>query len=395
MQKPMDPKGPASAQAFLPFSRPAITREDIAAVVEVLESGWITTGAKCAELEERFAAAVGARHAVALTSATAGMHVVLHALGVGPGDEVVTPSLTWVSTVNLIELCGATPVFVDVDRDTAMTTAEHVEAALTKKTKLVVPVHYAGAAVDLAPLRALASRHGIPLIEDAAHAAGAEYGDSPIGSSGTAVFSFHPIKNLTTGEGGMVCTDSAELAEQVRRLRFHGLGADSYQRETQGRAPQAEVIEPGYKYNLPDMNAALGIGQLARLGDMNRRRRALAERYLESLEAVDGVLPLGLPRHSMQHAWHLFIVRIEPERAGLSRDAFMAAMKARGIGTGLHFRAVHTHKYYRTRALRHPLHNTEWNSDRMCSLPLFPDMSFDDVDRVVETIRAVLREVRS
>jgi UDP-4-amino-4-deoxy-L-arabinose-oxoglutarate aminotransferase len=379
----------------LPFSRPSIAREDIAAVAEVLESGWITTGAKCAELEERFAAAVGSRYGVALTSATAGMHVLLRALGIGPGDEVVTPSLTWVSTINLIELCGATPVFVDVDKHTAMTTADHVEAALTSKTKLIVPVHYAGAALDLAPLRALASRRGIPFIEDAAHAAGTEYDGKPIGSAGTAVFSFHPIKNLTTGEGGMICTDSADLAARVRRLRFHGLGADSYQREAQGRAPQAEVIEPGYKYNLPDMNAALGISQLARLGDMNRKRQALAERYLESLTGFEGVLPLGLPTHRMRHAWHLFIVRIEPERAGLSRDEFMARLKARGIGTGLHFRAVHTHTYYRTRrALRLPLPNTEWNSERMCSLPLFPDMSFDDVDRVVETIRAVLREAQ-
>lgn len=393
MPKPSTTKGSAPPRPFLPFSRPSITREDIAAVSAVLEFGWITTGPTCAELEDRFAALVGARHAVALTSATAGMHVLLHALGIGPGDEVVTPSLTWVSTVNLIELCGATPVFVDVDRDTAMTTAERVEAALTPKTKLIVPVHYAGAALDLAPLRALASQRGIPLIEDAAHAAGSEYDGKPVGGAGTAVFSFHPIKNLTTGEGGLICTDSEEVAAHVRRLRFHGLGADTYQRETQGRAPQAEVLEPGYKYNLPDMNAALGLSQLARLGEMNRKRQALAERYLDSLADVDGILPLGLPSYRMKHAWHLFIVRIEPERAGIGRDEFMAKLKERGIGTGLHFRAVHTHKYYRDRgAPRHPLPNTEWNSERMCSLPLFPDMTFDDLDRVVETIRAVIKD---
>ena len=396
MAKPTDPSGSAHGRPFLPLSRPSITRDDIAAVSAVLESGWITTGAQCAALEERFAAAVGARHAVALTSATAGMHVLLHALGIGPGDEVVTPSLTWVSTVNLIELCGATPVFVDVERDTAMTTAAHVEAALTPRTKLVVPVHYAGAALDLTPLRALASRRGIPLIEDAAHAAGTEYDGKPIGSAGTAVFSFHPIKNLTTGEGGMICTDSAELADRVRRLRFHGLGADSYDRETQGRAPQADVIEPGYKYNLPDMNAALGISQLARLPEMNRKREALAARYRASLASIDGLLPLDLPRYRMRHSWHLFIVRIDAERAGLGRDDFMARLKARGIGTGLHFRAVHTHKYYRARgAPRHPLPNTEWNSQRMCSLPLFPDMTLDDVDRVADAIRGVLQEARS
>jgi UDP-4-amino-4-deoxy-L-arabinose-oxoglutarate aminotransferase len=385
----------AAARPFLSFSRPSITPEDLAAVAAVLESGWITTGSKCAELEERFQALTGSRHAVALTSATAGMHVLLHALGIGPGDEVVTPSMTWVSTVNLITLSGAVPVFVDVDRDTLMTSAERVEAALTPKTKLIVPVHFAGATLDLEALRSVAGRRGIPLIEDAAHVAGAEYAGKPIGASGTAVFSFHPIKNLTTGEGGMICTDSEEIATRVRRLRFHGLGADSYQRETQGRAPQAEVIEPGYKYNLPDMNAALGLSQLARLSEMNDKRALLAERYLELLAGVDGVRPLAVPLHRMRHAWHLFVVRIDPEGTGLGRDDFMAQMKARGIGTGLHFRAAHLHKYYSARGTpRHPLPNTEWNSARVCSLPLFPDMSLDDVDRVVDTMRTVLRGAR-
>jgi UDP-4-amino-4-deoxy-L-arabinose-oxoglutarate aminotransferase len=390
-----DPNERGAAQPFLPFSRPSITAADIAAVAEVLESRWITTGAKCAELERRFCAATGSRHSVALTSATAGMHLVLQALGVGPGDEVITPSMTWVSTINLIVLCGATPVFVDVDADTLMTTADRVAAALTSRTKMIVPVHFAGATLALDPLRAVAARAGIPLIEDAAHAAGAAYAGKNIGSSGTAVFSFHPIKNLTTGEGGMVCTDSDELAERVRRLRFHGLGLDTYQRETQGRAPQAEVVEPGFKYNLPDMNAVLGLGQLERLEQMNRQRATLARRYLELLDGVDGVSPLGLPEHDMTHVWHLFIVRIDSERAGIGRDDFMTQMKNRGIGTGLHFRAAHLHKYYREHhPPRLPLPNTEWNSARLCSLPLFPDMTLKDVDRVVDTMRAVLREAR-
>jgi UDP-4-amino-4-deoxy-L-arabinose-oxoglutarate aminotransferase len=385
----------ASPQPFLPFSKPSITADDIAAVSAVLESGWITTGARCAELEQQFKAFTGCAHAIALTSATAGMHVLLHALGIGPGDEVITPSMTWVSTVNLISLCGATPVFVDVDRDTLMVTPERVKSALTERTKLVIPVHFAGATLDLEPLRAVAREHGVPLIEDAAHAAGARYRGTPIGRDGTAVFSLHPIKNLTTGEGGVVCTDSEDLAARVRMLRFHGLGADAYQRETQGRAPQAEVIEPGYKYNLPDMNAALGVSQLRRLGAMNDKRAALARRYHELLRLVEGVVPLGLPAHPMTHAWHLFVVRVNAEQTGVGRDDFMARLKARGIGTGLHFRAVHTHKYYRERStLRHALPNTDWNSAHICSLPLFPDMSTGDVDRVVEAISAVLSASR-
>jgi len=386
----------AATLPFLPFSRPSITDEDIAAVTKVLRSGWITTGGQSAELEKQFAAAVGTQHAVALTSATAGMHLLLRALAIGPGDEVVTPSMTWVSTVNLIALAGATPVFVDVDRDTLMTTPDRVAAAITSRTKLIVPVHYAGASLDLQPLRELAAAKGIPLVEDAAHAAGTEYRGKPTGSGGTAVYSFHPIKNLTTGEGGLVTTDDAELAARLRRLRFHGLGADAFQRDTQGRAPQAEVIEPGYKYNLPDMNAALGLSQLARLAEMNRKRAALAARYAELLSGVDGVLPLGLPAYPQRHSWHLYIVRVDPVTAGVTRDELMERLKGHAIGTGLHFRAAHTHKYYRAHhPPRTPLPNTEWNSDRVCSLPLFPDMALADVERVVDAIRAVLRETGS
>jgi UDP-4-amino-4-deoxy-L-arabinose-oxoglutarate aminotransferase len=386
---------PSSGSAdFLPFSRPSITAADIAAVNAVLKSGWITTGSACAELERRFASFTGCKHAVALTSATAGMHLLLHALGVGPGDEVITPSMTWVSTVNLITLVGANPVFVDIDRDTLMTTPDRVDAAVTDRTKLIIPVHFAGATLDLEPLRKVADRSGIPLIEDAAHAAGSAYQGQPIGRRGTAVFSLHPIKNFTTGEGGIVCTDSEALASRVRALRFHGLRSDTFQRETQGRAPQAEVVEPGFKYNLPDMNAALGASQLTRLAAMNRKRQLLAERYHELLAEVEGIASLGLPAHEQTHAWHLFIVRVDPEKAGLSRDAFMQQLKGRGIGTGLHFRAAHTHQFYRATKPRHSLANTEWNSERVCSLPLFPDMQLSDVDRVVAVIRSVLQESR-
>jgi UDP-4-amino-4-deoxy-L-arabinose-oxoglutarate aminotransferase len=276
-----------------------------------------------------------------------------------------------------------------------MTTADRVEAALTEKTKLIIPVHFAGAPFDLAPLRALSSRRGIPLIEDAAHVAGAAYAGERIGARGTSVFSLHPIKNMTTGEGGIVCTDSEELAARVRRLRFHGLGADAYQRETEGRAPQAEVVEPGYKYNLPDINAALGVSQLKRLDEMNAKRLARADRYRELLAGVPGVLPLALPSYDHVHACHLFIVRIDAERAGLDRDAFMAEMKARGIGTGLHFRAAHTHRFYaQNYKPRASLANTEWNSARVCSLPLFPDMAVGDVDRVAAAIRDVVERAR-
>jgi len=381
------------ANPVLPLSRPSISDEDVAAVVDVLRSGWITTGRRTGEFEEAFRARIGCAGAVATTSATAAMHLVLRALDVGPGDEVITPSMTWVSTVNLIVLAGARPVFVDVDRETLMTGVEHVEPAITDRTRLIVPVHFAGAPADLGPLRALARRRGVPLVEDAAHALGARYRDEPVGGSGTAIFSFHPIKNITTGEGGMLCSDDERLLERVRRLRFHGLGVDAYDRETQGRAPQAEVIEPGYKYNLTDLAAALGITQLARLDELNTKRATLGECYRAALADVPEVRPLGLPAYPMTHAWHLFVVRLVADGAHGDRDELMKQLKERGIGTGLHFRAVHTQKYYRemSDALRYRLPNTEWNADRICSLPLFPDMTFADVRRVVDGIKDVVR----
>jgi UDP-4-amino-4-deoxy-L-arabinose-oxoglutarate aminotransferase len=382
---------------FLPFSRPSITEEDISAVGDVLRSGWITTGPKVAQFEKRFADYVGCAGAVALASATAGMHLALKALGIGPGDEVITPSMTWVSTVNLIVLAGARPVFVDVDRDTLMVSPESVEACLTQRTRAIIPVHFAGAALDLDPLRCLAAARGVPLIEDAAHALGTRYSGRHIGQSGTAIFSFHPIKNITTGEGGMFCSDDDDLLERVRRLKFHGLGVDAFDRHQQGRSPQAEVLEPGYKCNMTDIAAMLGLRQLARVEEFNARRAELAMRYRERLQSVEEIIPLADPPYLMKHAWHLFIVRLDIDKAGLGRDEFMQALKERNIGTGLHFRAVHLQRYYRENAGFHRglLPNTEWNSDRICSLPLFPDMTERDVDDVVEAIKDVLSETSS
>ena len=378
---------------FLPFSRPSITEADIQAVGDVLRSGWITTGAHVAKFEEEFAAYVGARRAVALASATGGMHIVLKALGIGPGDEVVTPSMTWASTVNLIVLSGAKPVFADIDRDTLMVGAPQIAAVLSARTKLIIPVHFAGAPADMDPIRRLAAKRGIPIVEDAAHAAGTEYRGRRIGVSGTAIFSFHPIKNMTCGEGGMVCAEDGTLLDAVRRLKFHGLGVDAFDRNMQGRSPQAEVVEPGFKYNLTDIAAVLGWRQLKRLDAFNRKRAELAQYYRRCLAEVEEILPLKDPSYPMRHAWHLFVVRLDIDRAGMNRDAFMEALKQNNIGTGLHFRAVHLQKYYREKmgCARSMLPHTEWNSDRICSLPLFPNMHPEDVDDVVAAIKKVLQ----
>ena len=361
-------------------------------MVGVLRSGWITSGSKVKELEQAFIQRTGAKQAIAVSSATAGMQLVLHALGIGPGHEVITPSLTWVSTVNLIHLCGATPVFVDVDRDTLMTGAEQIERAITQRTKLIIPVHYAGAPLDLNPIRVIADRHAIPLVEDAAHALGSEYAGIPIGNSGTSIFSLQATKNVTTAEGGVICTDDDGLAERLRRLRFHGLGADAFDRHTNGRLPSAEVIEPGYKCNLPDMNACLALGQLDRLDENNAKRAKYASRYIKAFADVSAISPIHTPVYPHTHAWHLFIVRVETDQLRIDRDEFMSELKKLGIGTGLHFRAVHHHKYYRSQKLpgQTSLENTNWNSDRLVTLPLFPGMSEFDVDRVIDGVQSVI-----
>lgn len=374
---------------FLPFSVPSMGEDEIAAVAEVLRSGWITTGPKCQQLESAFSQYVGAKHAIAVSSATGGMHVTLMALGIGAGDEVITPSQTWVSTINIITLLGAEPVMVDVDRDTLMVQPAQIEAAITEKTKAIIPVHYAGAPADLTALREIAARHNIPLIEDAAHAVGTRFGDEMIGSQGTAIFSFHAIKNMTCAEGGMVVTDDDELADKVRCFKFHGLAVDAFDRQALGRKPQAEVVAPGYKYNLADINAAIALVQLEKLPAMNARRQALVARYSKALQGSP-LLPLTVPEYPHHHAWHLFMVRVDKELCGIDRNTMMEKLKEHGIGTGLHFRAAHTQKYYREKYPELSLPNTEWNSASLMTLPLFPDMQDSDVDRVVQAISDIL-----
>jgi UDP-4-amino-4-deoxy-L-arabinose-oxoglutarate aminotransferase len=298
-----------------------------------------------------------------------------------------------VSTVNLIVLSGAMPVFADIDKDTLMATPESIEPCISKKTKLIVPVHFAGAPADMSPIRKIAADNHVFLAEDAAHALGTQYNRETIGARGTSIFSFHPIKNITTGEGGMFCTNNSDLADLIKSLKFHGLGVDAYDRDTLGRAPQAEVLMPGYKYNMTDISAVLGTGQLARIDQFNEKRAKLAGIYRDRLSAIDEILPLADPPYSHRHSWHLFIVRLDTDKAGMSRDQFMQELKKRNIGTGLHFRAVHVQKYYREtmNMKKGSLPNTEWNSDRICSLPLFPDMTETDVEDVVDAIKDILK----
>ncbi len=379
---------------FLPFSRPSISNSDIEAVGDVLHSGWITTGSKTEKFEQNFCEFVGCRKAVALSSATGAMHLLLQALNIGSGDEVITPSLTWVSTINLITLSGATPIFADIDKDTLMVTDKTIEKCITPRTRLILPVHFAGAPADLDKITKLANKHNIPVVQDAAHAIGTYYKGTHIGKTGSTIFSFHPTKNITTGEGGMFCSDNAELVQRIKNIKFHGLGVNAYDRRNQGRSPQAEVIEPGFKYNLTDMASVLGLKQLERINIFNQKRSELAEIYTDKLSEIDEIMPLKQPNYPIKHAWHLFVVRLDIDKIGFSRDEFMYRLKQKNIGTGLHFKAVHLQKYYVESMgfKKGMLPNTEWNSDRICSLPLFPDMKPEDIDDVIGAIKEVLKK---
>ena len=380
-------------ERFLPFSKPCLGPREIEAVCGVLQTDWITTGPKNTEFEEKFKAYTGAVSAVAMTSETSVMFALFRALGIGPGDEVITPSMTWVSLPNTAELFGARPVFVDCDRDTLMISPEAAEAAITPRTKMIVPVHFAGAPFDRDGFTELADRHGIFLLEDAAHALGTQYKGEKIGASGTAMFSFHPIKNITTGEGGMFVSDDVQLTARLRSLKFHGLGQDAYDRKTFGRSPRAQVLEPGFKFNLSDIHAVLGVVQLDRLEELNAERRRIAAAYRRALAEIPELLPLAEPKYEFVHSCHLFPVRLVTDR--LTRDEMMAKLKEKNIGTGLHFQSVHRQKYYAQKYGFAPgfLPATEWNSERLMSLPSFPGMTEEDLADVITACKEVLAGV--
>lgn len=376
-------------QEFLPFSRPSISQAAIDEVVACLRSGWITTGPRVEKFEAALKDYLGAPHVLALSSATAGLHLALLALTLQPGDEVITTPLTFAATLNAIVLAGGRPVLVDVDPATYNMDVTKVADAMTPRTRAIVPVHFAGLPVDLEPLYSLAGDEDIRIIEDAAHAIGAEYRGRRIGSFGdTQVFSFHPNKNMTTGEGGAVATRDDALAKQVALLRFHGIDREAWSRFGSKGAQDYEVVAAGYKYNMMDLQAALGLHQLAELDGFIARRTALAERYQTLLKGWPQWTLPGTPAYPNRHAWHLYTPLINPEAAGMERTTFMRAMQERRIGTGLHYRAVHLYPYYRETFGFAPgdCPHAESIADRIVSLPLFPGMTERDQDRVIEAM---------
>jgi dTDP-4-amino-4,6-dideoxygalactose transaminase len=376
---------------MLPYARPSITEAEIDEVEACLRSGWLATGPRAARFEAELAAHLGVRHALAASSGTAALHLAILACGIGPGDEVVTTPMTWVSTANVVLHAGARPVFADVDAGTLNLDPARVAEALTPRTRAILPVHFAGQPCDQDALAALARDRRLHLIEDAAHALGASHRGRAIGTFGDAtMFSFHPAKNLTTGEGGAVTTDSDAIAERVKRLRFHGISQTPESRFG-GRGPAAyDVVEAGFKYNFTDLQAAIGLRQLERLDAMNARRRELAGLYLERLARVPFAAPLARVPYEHEHAWHLMVVCIEPDALTIDRDQVIQALRDAGVGAGLHFVPLHLQTLYRPMSDAARLPAATEAHRRIVTLPLFPEMEDRDVDFVVDALARVL-----
>ena len=382
-------------ESFIPFARPDIGNAEIEAVARTLRSGWVTTGPETRAFEQEFAAYLGGGvQAIAVNSATAGLHLALEAAGVGPGDEVIAPTLTFTATVEVARYLGADARLVDVDPVTLNIDPALIEAAITPATRAILPVHYGGLACDMGAIFAIAQRHGLQVIEDAAHALPTRSKGALVGTlpSAATVFSFYANKTMTTGEGGMVVTRDDALAARMRVMRLHGISRDAFDRFT-SKTPAwyYEVVAPGFKYNLTDMAAALGRVQLQRLPAFVQRRQQLAARYLSELKSLPLILPADAPAGD-SHAWHLFVLRLSDE-ASVTRDEVIQRLSDAGIGTSVHFVPLHRQPYWRDRYGLRPeqFPAADKAYQHMLSIPLFTAMSDDEQGRVIAALKAVVR----
>lgn len=381
-----------SPQRTIPIYRPDIGDEEIAAVVETLRSGWLTVGPRTQEFEQEFARAVGATHAVAVSSCTAALHLALDALDLEPGDEVITSTLTFAATGATIIHSGARPVLVDCTRDTLNIDPADVARKVTPRTRAIVPVHYAGQPAPMDDIIEIARHHRLMVIEDAAHALPASDRGRPVGTIGDlTAFSFYATKNLTTGEGGMLTFADAALADRLRSRRLHGMSRDAWRRYNAQGSWRYDVSYPGFKYNMTDIAAAMGLVQLRRLPALHRRRQEIVAIYDEMLNDRPELEPLAV-RSDAQHAWHLYVIRIRPDRLRIDRDALIEALKAEGVGIAVHFIPLHLHSFYRDtfgyRPEDFPVASAA--AETILSLPLFTLMSDDDVRYVGTTLRRIL-----
>jgi perosamine synthetase len=372
---------------MLPYAHQWVDEADVQTVIEVLRSDWLTTGPKVAEFEEVFSDFVNAREAVAVSSGTAALHAAMYAIGIGPGEEVIVPAMTFAASANCVVFQGGTPVFADVDPDTLLVDPAQVEAKITPRTKAIIAVDYAGQACDYDALKAIADRHHLILVADACHSLGGSYKGHSIGSlADLNVFSFHPVKHITTGEGGMITADDPDLAQGMRIFRNHGITSDHRQRTEQG-SWFYEMVDLGYNYRITDIQCALGLSQLKRLPKFLERRRQIAMRYDEAFSQTPEITPLAV-RQDVIHAYHLYVIKVDFETLGIDRITLFRTLWKKGIGVNVHYIPVHLHPYYRqhfnTRKGDCPMAEAAYKS--ILTLPAFPAMSVDDVDAVITAL---------
>jgi perosamine synthetase len=377
--------------SLLPYGHQWLDEEDISAVVEVLRSDWLTTGPKVTEFEQVFAERVGAREAVAVSNGTAALHAAMYALDIRPGDEVILPPMTFAATANCVVFQGGTPVFADVDPDTLLLDPAQVESKITPHTRAVIAVDYTGQPCDYDALRTLTDKYGLYLVADACHALGGSYKGRPVGSlADLSTFSFHPVKHITTGEGGMITTDDPEMARRMRIFRNHGITADHRQREKQG-SWFYEMVDLGYNYRLTDLQCALGMAQLRKLQEWVARRREIAQHYDVAFGEIPAVQPLTV-REEVSHAYHLYVIRLDTSKLQATRAELFAALRAEAIGINVHYIPVHLHPFYRERFSTEPgmCPVAEAAYEEIISLPIFPRMSDNDINDAVVAVRKVI-----
>jgi dTDP-4-amino-4,6-dideoxygalactose transaminase len=385
-----------TATAFLPFHRALIEEEEISAVTEVLRSGWLTTGPRVKEFEAAFARYTGAQHALAVNSCTAALHLALAAIGIKEGDEVILPTMTFAASGEVVLYFKARPVLVDCLKGSFHMDPAQIERSITSRTRAILPVHYAGSPCDMDAILEIARRHGLKVIEDAAHALPSRYKGKMVGVMGDITcFSFYATKTLTTGEGGMATTENQEYADRMRTLSLHGISRDAWKRYTAEGTWRYDILEAGYKYNLTDLQSAVGLAQLAKCDAMQARRAEIAGQYNQALATLEGfTAPVAAP--DVDHAWHLYVVQVNPMALRINRDRVIEELKQRGIGTSVHFIPLHLHTLYQQhlgyREGQFP--NAEERFSGAISLPIYPGMAEVDIFRVLEALREIDREFR-
>jgi len=378
---------------YIIFGSPSIERAEIDEMAKTLKSGWLGTGPKTAKFEKLISNYVGSKFGLALNSCTAGLHLSLLVCGIKPGDEVITTPLTFCATVNAIIHCGAKPVFVDVNKETMNIDEKKIEAAITKKTKVIMPVHMAGRPCEMDEILKIAKKHKLFVIEDAAHALGAKYHGKMIGSIGDLTcFSFYVTKNIITGEGGMVTTNNKDFADKIKIYALHGMSKDAWKRYSDDGYKHYQVIYPGYKYNMTDIQASIGIHQIKRINKYDKKRQEIWNFYNKNFNDLPISLPVPCPKN-IHHAKHLYTLLIDKNKSGISRDKFMQEMHWRGIGTGVHFIPVHLHKYYQERFgyKKGDYPNAEYIGERIVSIPLSAKLSKVEIQYIITSIKKIFK----